>query len=114
MEVEKKLYGVWILFKLNGKLDASSAPELDKVVLPEIENRLDLVFDMRDVTYISSMGIRSLTLYVKKTYDVFHHVALCNLQKDVKDVIESAGIHHLLDVYDDLSEVPFAHDVVVK
>ena len=111
LEIEKKIHNVWILFRLKGSLNATSAPELDKVVLPEIDNRLDLIFDMKDLTYISSMGLRSLMLYVKKTYDVFHHVALCNVQENVKEVIETAGVHSLLEIYDDIKDVPFAQDV---
>ena len=40
MEIKKEIFGVWILFSLKGRLDAQTAPELDRELSPEIEKRL--------------------------------------------------------------------------
>ena len=37
MDLKKEIFGVWILFTLKGRLDAQTAPDFDKEVLPEID-----------------------------------------------------------------------------
>ena len=46
MELKKEVFGVWILFTLKGRLDAQTAPDLDKVMLMEIYERLEIVLDV--------------------------------------------------------------------
>ncbi len=111
MELKKEIFGVWILFTVRGRLDAQTAPKLDKELLPEIEKRLDIVLDFSELEYISSMGIRSIMQAVKKTYELNHRVAICGMRPPVKEVLSSARIDALLDVYDNLSELPFASDI---
>jgi len=111
MELKKEIFGVWILFTVRGRLDAQTAPKLDKELLPEIEKRLDIVLDFSELEYISSMGIRSIMQAIKKTYELNHRVAICGMRPAVKEVLSSARIDALLDVYDNLSELPFASDI---
>ena len=111
MELKKEVFGVWILFTLKGRLDMQTAPDFDKELLPEIEKRLDIVLDASDLKYISSMGIRSLVLAAKKTSEVNRRVAICGMRPEVKEVIESAGVDAFMDVYDNLSDLPFAADI---
>ena len=111
MELKKEVLGVWILFTVRGRLDAQTAPKLDKELLPEIEKRLDIVLDFSELEYISSMGIRSIMQAVKKTYELNHRVAICGMRPAVKEVLSSARIDALLDVYDNLSDLPFASDI---
>lgn len=111
MELKKEIFGVWILFTVRGRLDAQTAPKLDEELLPEIEKRLDIVLDFSELEYISSMGIRSIMQAVKKTYELNHRVAICGMRPPVKEVLSSARIDALLDVYDNLSDLPFASDI---
>jgi anti-anti-sigma factor len=111
MELKKEVFGVWILFTLKGRLDAQTAPDLDKEMLPEISKRLDIVLDVSDLEYISSMGIRSLVQAAKKTAEVNHRVAICGMSAEVKEVIEVSGVNAFLDVYDSVSDLPFAADI---
>ena len=111
MELKKEIFGVWILFTVRGRLDAQTAPKLDKELLPEIEKRLDIVLDFSELEYISSMGIRSIMQAIKKTYELNHRVAICGMRPAVKEVLFSARVDALLDVYDKLSDLPFASDI---
>lgn len=111
MELKKEVFGVWILFSIKGRLDAQSAPDFDKEVLPEIDKRLDIVLDVSELDYISSMGIRSVVQAAKKTAEVNHHVAICGMRPAVKEVIEASGIDAFLNIYDSISDLPFAADI---
>lgn len=111
MELKKEVFGVWILFTLKGRLDMQTAPDFDKELLPEIEKRLDIALDVSGLEYISSMGIRSLVQAAKKTSEVHHRVVICGMCPAVKDVVECAGVDAFMDVYDSLSDLPFAADI---
>ncbi len=110
MEIKNEVYGVWSLFILKGKLNAESAPELNEELAREIEKRMDIVIDMKGLDYISSSGLRSLLMASKKARDLNHRVAICGIHDLVQEVIESSGIDALVDVYDDISKLPFAND----
>ena len=43
-----------------GRIDAVTAPELEKQLTPQLEGISDLIFDLKAVTYISSAGLRIL------------------------------------------------------
>ncbi len=110
MIINKEVYGVWILYNLEGRLDAESAPELDQLINKDIDEKLDMAFNFKKVEYISSMGIRTLMNAAKKTSALNHRAVLCNLNDSVKEVVQSTGIDGLIDIYDDISELPFAND----
>ena len=51
---------------LEGRLDISTAPELEQVVVGSLAGVADLVFDLEKLSYISSAGLRVLLLAQKK------------------------------------------------
>ena len=51
---------------LEGRLDISTAPELEQVVVGSLDGVADLVFDLEKLSYISSAGLRVLLLAQKK------------------------------------------------
>lgn len=114
MELTKEIFGVWIFFKLKGRLDMKTAPEFEAEILPEIEKRMDIALDFSELDFLSSMGIRSIMKAVKKLHAVHHHIAICGMKDEVKNAIELSGVHHLVEVYEKLSDLPFASDIPDK
>lgn len=108
MQISREEHGVWVVFKLVGKLDMQSAPELDKVALPEAEKGLDVALDMQGVDYISSMGIRSMVTLAKKTYDKGHTTALIGFPEEVKAILNSAGVLTFFTIYENPVDMPFS------
>lgn len=51
---------------LEGRLEGTTAPELDDVVKSELDGVSDLTFDFTDLEYISSAGLRILLAAQKK------------------------------------------------
>ena len=47
----------------------------------------------------------------QNSYELNHRVAICGMRPPVKEVLSSVRIDALLDVYDNLSELPFASDI---
>lgn len=77
-----------------GRLDTSTAPELQEALKGELKPGLKVVFDFSNLEYISSSGIRELIAAYKITGDV----SIRNANEVVKEVFEVTGITDILEV----------------
>lgn len=76
---------------LTGRLDTSTAPELDDRLAPVLAGSVAAVrFDLGNLEYISSMGIRVLFKTFKALRQKKAMFLLANLQPQIKKVIEIA------------------------
>lgn len=62
----KKRSNDHLTIALEGRVDASSAPDLEQDVKNSLDGVTDLVFDLEKLIYISSAGLRVLLLAQKK------------------------------------------------
>ena len=60
LNIEKKSDGKNLSFALSGRLDTTTAPDLEKEVKENIEGVEKLDFDFADLAYISYAGLRLL------------------------------------------------------
>ena len=66
MNIVKKLDGTKVTVTVDGNLDTVTAPQLDNEL--KLDNVTDLTFDISDVVYVSSAGLRVfLTAYKSMT-----------------------------------------------
>jgi len=85
------------VISLEGRLDTTSSPELEKA-LPDILNGTEnLVFDLAKLDYISSAGLRVL-LSVHKTMKKQGDMVIRNSSDDVKEVFEVTGFSDILNI----------------
>ncbi len=66
MNIIKKQSDDRLTIALEGRLDISTAPDLEQVVVGSLAGVADLVFDLEKLSYISSAGLRVLLLAQKK------------------------------------------------
>ena len=66
MNIVKKQSDDRLTIALEGRLDISTAPDLEQVVIGSLAGVADLVFDLEKLSYISSAGLRVLLLAQKK------------------------------------------------
>lgn len=66
MEIKKELNGTTLTVSLTGRLDAVSARDLDKEVNGSLSGVKELIFDLVDLSYIASAGLRVLFVAQKK------------------------------------------------
>ena len=83
------------LFKLEGRIDTTTAPELEKAINNEGEALKSLVLDFKGVDYISSAGLRVL-LSAQKKMNVQGSMELINVSEDVMDILEMTGFADIL------------------
>lgn len=83
------------VLKLEGRLDTTTAPELEKTINGEGESLKNLVLDFGGVNYISSAGLRVL-LSAQKKMNIQGSMELINVSADVMDIFEMTGFADIL------------------
>ena len=78
---------------LDGRLDTTTAPELDKFLGENYDTADSIVIDCKKLAYISSAGLRVLLSAQKKTKGAMKLVNVCEL---VMEVFEMTGFADIL------------------
>ena len=94
MEIKKEIQGEKIVLALSGRLDTTTAPVLEKEI-NELESDISLVFDMTNLDYLSSVGLRLLLVTKKKYKDNF---SLKNVKEEVLEVLEMTGFADIIKI----------------
>lgn len=84
-----------VLMKIEGRLDTTTAPELEKAINDEGNELKNLVLDFDAVDYISSAGLRVL-LSAQKKMNAQGYMELRNVSEAVMDVFEMTGFADIL------------------
>ena len=87
MNIEIKKEPEKIIIGLTGRLDTSTAPDLDKAINENIADTENLVLDFKKLEYISSAGLRVL-LSAQKKMQKLGAMKLTNVCEDVMEVFE--------------------------
>ena len=84
-----------VVMKLSGRLDTTTAPELENAINGEGDALKSLVLDFKEVNYISSAGLRVL-LSAQKMMNIQGSMELNNVSEDVMDIFEMTGFADIL------------------
>ena len=85
------------IIKIEGRLDTTTAPELEKAINDEGNALKNLVLDFKGVDYISSAGLRVL-LTAQKKMNVQGHMELVSVSEAVMDIFEMTGFADILEI----------------
>ncbi len=80
-----------------GRLDTTTAPELEKTVAEIPAEVTDLTLDMAEVAYVSSAGLRVL-LGAQKKMNKQGKMRLIGVCEEVLDVLEMTGFADILTI----------------
>ena len=95
MTIEKKINGEIATLVVCGRLDTATAPELEAEVDKVLPGLKELIFDMADLEYVSSAGLRVI-LTAQKKMNVQGYMELINVSEAVMDVFEMTGFADIL------------------
>jgi anti-sigma B factor antagonist len=93
MKIDFNKNGDNLTIKLEGRLDTTTAPELDKFLTENLMNVNELVIDCENLVYVSSAGLRVLLVAHKKMKG---SMKLTNVQELVMEVFEITGFADIL------------------
>ena len=81
-----------------GRVDTTTAPQLEEAILAELEGVNNLVLDFTNLEYISSAGLRLLLLLQKKMNATEGSFEIHNVNEFVMEVFEMTGFKDILTV----------------
>jgi len=97
MTITKTQDGTKLLLAISGRLDTSTAPQLETELKESLTGITELVFDMTELEYISSAGLRVL-LSAQKTMNRQGSMKLTHVCDTVMEVFEVTGFSDLLTI----------------
>lgn len=97
MEIIKEKNEENLVVKLVGRLDTNTAPELTESLKEDLDNVKALVFDMSDLIYVSSAGLRVI-LSTQKIMNKQGSMKLINVQDIVMEIFEATGFVDILTI----------------
>ena len=97
MTITKKQNGDSMTITLEGRLDTTTAPELEKTFKESLAGVSDLTLDFQKLEYISSAGLRVL-LTAHKTMSRQGKMKVCNVGEIVREVFEVTGFTDILEI----------------
>lgn len=97
MIINKKLNGTALEISPEGRLDTTTAPELEQELKESLSDVTALTFDFSKLEYISSAGLRVL-LSAQKTMSGKGTMTVKNVNEIVQEVFDVTGFSDILTV----------------
>ena len=97
MKIIKDLNNGNLVVSIIGEINSFTAPELEEVIKNDLKGVKSLVFDFKEVEYLSSAGLRVL-LVAQKIMSKQGKMSLRNVNKSVMEVFEITGFSNILDI----------------
>ena len=99
MKISKTLNNGELTLAISGELNTTTYQELEDVVKNSLNGIKKLVFDFKELEYISSAGLRVL-LVSKKLMDQQGKLVVKNANSSVKEIFDITGFTNILDFED--------------
>ena len=97
MTLEKKLNGTELTITLTGRLDTSSAPQLESELKVSLNGVESLALDFAGLDYLSSAGLRVL-LAVQKQMNKQGSMVVRNVNETIAEIFEVTGFCDILTI----------------
>ena len=97
MTIDKQLNGSELTLSLTGRLDTTTAPELEAVIKENIGGVTNLVMDFAGLEYLSSAGLRVI-LSAQKTMNKQGEMVIRNVNETINEVFEITGFIDILTI----------------
>ena len=97
MTIEKNLNGTELTIALNGRLDTTTAPQLEAELKRSVSGVEKLVLDFSALEYLSSAGLRVL-LAAQKVMNKQGEMIVRNVNETIAEIFEVTGFSDILTV----------------
>ena len=97
MTIDKQINGNELTLSLTGRLDTTTAPELEAVIKENITGVTNLVMDFAGLEYLSSAGLRVI-LSAQKTMNKQGEMVIRNVNETINEVFEITGFIDILTI----------------
>ena len=97
MTIETNKHGNALNLALGGRLDTTTAPELDETLKGSLEGVTDLTLDLAELEYLSSAGLRVL-LSAQKRMSKQGTMTVKNVNETIMEIFEITGFAEILTI----------------
>ena len=97
MTIDKKQNGSDLEVALGGRLDTTTAPELEAALNQSLDGVTQLNINLADILYISSAGLRVL-LSAQKRMNKQGEMKVTNVNETVMEIFEVTGFADILTI----------------
>ncbi len=97
LNITKQIDGTKATVVLEGRLDTTTAPQLESELKSFLDSITDLVFDFEKLEYISSAGLRVL-LSAQKAMTKQGSMKLIHVSDEVNEIFEVTGFSDILTI----------------
>ncbi len=97
MDIKKTRVEKQLTIGLTGRLDTSTAPQLEQELQESLEGVEELIFDLSRLEYISSAGLRVL-LYAQKVMNRQGSMVVRHANEMIQEVFEITGFTDILNL----------------
>lgn len=97
MTITKYAEGKKLTLALEGRLDTTTAPELEAELNASLDGVKMLTLDMARLAYLSSAGLR-VVLAAQKRMNKQGHMTVTHVCADIMEVFEITGFVDILDI----------------
>ncbi len=107
MEIHEHYQDGVLVLRISGQVDSMSGPELgEKLDAVVCKGHVHLVLDLSEVPYMSSAGLRVLSVALKtvRASDPGGDICLAGLSKAVAHAFRISGFNQVFSIYDGVPE----------
>ena len=97
MTIEKKIIGDAATLIVSGRLDTQTAPELEAELDSVLTGLKELTFDMTNLEYVSSAGLRVI-LKAQKAMNTQGSMKLTGVNDSIMEVFDITGFLDILTI----------------
>ena len=97
LNIEKKSEGTNLNIALEGRLDTTTAPQLEAELKSDLPGVTNLVMDFEKLEYISSAGLRVL-LSAQKIMNKQGEMKLIHVSDVINEIFEVTGFSDILNI----------------
>ena len=95
MNITSSKNGADLVISLEGRLDTTTAPDLESYIAEKYDGKGAIVFDCKKLAYVSSAGLRVLLATQKKTKGKMQLSDVCEL---IMEVFEITGFSDIFNI----------------
>ena len=97
MTIEKNLNGTELTITIVGRLDTTTAPQLEAELKQSVNGVETLIMDFADLEYLSSAGLRVI-LAAQKVMNKQGEMIIRNVNETINEIFEVTGFIDILTI----------------
>ena len=98
MTINKTQENGTLTIALEGRLDTTTAPQLQDALIPAFDEEKDIKLDFAKLAYVSSAGLRVLLIGQKTAKAKGAVMTLTGVSEEIMEVFEMTGFANILAV----------------